>query len=26
MTALHVDRCLPEGYLDRALRADAKAA
>src|SRR6266516_4053810 len=25
MTALHVERCLPEGYLDRALRADAKA-
>jgi L-histidine Nalpha-methyltransferase len=25
MTALHVDRCLPEGYLDRALRADARA-
>jgi L-histidine N-alpha-methyltransferase len=25
MTALHVERCLPEGYLDRALRADARA-
>ena len=25
MTALHVERCLPGGYLDRALRADAKA-
>ena len=25
MTALHVERCLPEGYLDRALRADAMA-
>src|SRR5438046_475869 len=25
MTALHVERCLPEGYLDRALRSDAKA-
>jgi Histidine-specific methyltransferase, SAM-dependent len=25
MTALHVERCLPEGYLDRALREDARA-
>jgi len=25
MTALHVERCLPEGYLDRALRTDAQA-
>ncbi len=25
MTALHVERCLPEGYLDRTLRADARA-
>jgi L-histidine N-alpha-methyltransferase len=25
MTRLHVERCLPEGYLDRALRADARA-
>ena len=25
MTALHVERCLPDGYLDRALRADARA-
>ena len=25
MTALHVERLLPEGYLDRALRADARA-
>lgn len=24
MTALRVERCLPEGYLDRALRADAR--
>ena len=25
MTALHVERCLPAGYLARALRADARA-
>ena len=25
MTALHVDRCLPDGYLASALRADARA-
>jgi L-histidine Nalpha-methyltransferase len=25
MTGLHVDRCLPEGYLASALRADARA-